>query len=303
MVSNNSPYMDRVPIQLGTLHIREAMKSATQDELAKLLIAWKMASFLSYLKKNTTLKEPEFDLNKIKGHVRLTKSITIAPFQKVHVLGLTGCDQHSKRVNIIVEPDPDREYESVAPIHGYTVLKPGSSRVSIGLQNYSCRKVMVPAKSIIAKVSAANVVPHSLAPNLDNETTLKQFKQCWEQLQTTENVGQPIDLKVLELTPEREKLLFNKIDLTGVQSWDPALIEEARQLFHEFAHIFALESTDMGHTSMVKHKIRLDNYTPFKERYLRISPHLFDEVKNHLKEMIEVGAIHKSSSPWASERM
>ena len=27
MVSNNSPYVDCVPIQLGTLHIREAMKS------------------------------------------------------------------------------------------------------------------------------------------------------------------------------------------------------------------------------------------------------------------------------------
>ena len=133
MVSNNSPYMDCVPIQLGTLHIREAMKSATQDELAKLSIAWKMASFPSYLDKNITLKEPEFDLNKIKGHVRLTKYITIAPFQTIHVSELTGCDQHSKRVNVIVEPNPDREYESVASIHGYTVLKPGSSRVSIGL--------------------------------------------------------------------------------------------------------------------------------------------------------------------------
>ena len=40
MVSNNSQYMDRVPIQLGTLHIREAMKVATQDEIAKLSIAW-----------------------------------------------------------------------------------------------------------------------------------------------------------------------------------------------------------------------------------------------------------------------
>ena len=55
----------------------------------------------------------------------------------------------------------------------------------------------------------------------------------------------------------------------------------------------------MGHTSIVKHKIRLDNYTPFKERYRRIPPNLYKEVKNHLK-MIEVGTIHKSNSPWAS---
>ena len=230
----------------------------------------------------------------------MTKPITIAPFQTVHVSALTGCDQHSKRVNVIVEPDPDREYESVTPIYGYKVLKPGSSRVSIGLRNYSCCKVTVPAKSIMAKVSAANVVPHSLAPNLDNETMLKQFEKCWDQLQTQEDVGQFTNPEVPELTPEKEKLLFSKINLTGAQGWDPALIEEARQLFHEYAHIFALESSDIEHTSMVKHQIRLDNYTPFKERYRRIPPHLFDEVKNHLKEMIEVGAIHKSNSPWVS---
>ena len=227
----------------------------------------------------------------------MTKPITIAPFQTVHVSGLTECDQHSKRVNVIVEPDPDKKYESVIPIHGYTVLKPGSSQVSIGLRNHSCRKVTVPAKSIIAKVTTDNVVPHFLAPNLDNETMLKQFERCREQLQTQEDVSQSTNLKVQELTPEKEKLLFSKIDLTGVQGWDPVLIEEFRQLFHEYVHIFTLESLDTGHTSMVKHKIKLDNYTPFKERYRRIPPHSFDEVKNHLKEMIEVGAICKSNSP------
>ena len=41
MVSNNSPYMNRVPIQLGTLHIREAINCATKDELDKLPTAWK----------------------------------------------------------------------------------------------------------------------------------------------------------------------------------------------------------------------------------------------------------------------
>ena len=86
-----------------------------------------------------------------------------------------------------------------------------------------------------------------------------------------------------KLTTEKEKLLFSKIDLSGAKGWDPELLEEAKQLFCKYAHIFALESLDMGHTSMVKHKIRLDNYTPFKERYHRIPSNLFDEVKKHLK--------------------
>ena len=44
----------------------------------------------------------------------------------------------------------------------------------------------------------------------------------------------------------------------------------------------------------------LNNYTPFKEMYRRVPPHLYEEVWKHLKEMVEIGAIRKSSSPWAS---
>ena len=118
-----------------------------------------------------------------------------------------------------MEPDPDKDYESVIPIHGYTVLKPGSSHVSIGLRNHSCRKVTVQAKSIVAKVSAANVVPHSLAPNLDNEDMFKQFKKYQDKLQSWETTDQ----STLEtndppkLSPEKENLLFSKIDLSGAK--------------------------------------------------------------------------------------
>ena len=284
MVSNNSPYTNRVPIQLGMLHIREAIQLATRDEMDTLPSAWKTANFPPYTDKRLAMKEPEFNRDKIKDHVKLTKSVTIPPFQTIHVSGLTGCDQHCKRVNVIVEPDPDKDYESVIPIHGYTILKPGSSHVSIGLRNHSCRRVTVQAKSIVAKVSAANVIPHSLAPNLDNEDMLKQFMKYQDQLSLCDTTDQPIleTNKPSKLSPEKENLLFSKIDLSGVKDWDSELIDEAKQLFCNYAHIFALENSDMGHTSIVKHKIRLDNYTPFKERYCRIPPNLYEEVKHHL---------------------
>ena len=301
MLSNNSPYMNRVLIQLGKLHIREAINCATKDELDKLFTTWRTANFLP-IGKNLKINEPEFDLNKVQGHVKLTKPVTITPFQTVHVSGLTECNQHFKRVNVIVKPDHNKDYESVVPIHGYTTLKPGSSRVSIGLRNHSCRKVTVNAKTIIAKVTTANVVPHSLAPNLENEDMLGQYEACRKQLQDSKNNTRPDSPKPEKpkLTTEKEKLLFSKIDLSGTKGWDPELLEEVKQQFCEYAHIFALKSLDMGHTSIVKHKIRLANYTPFKKRYRRIPPNLFDEVKKHLKEMIEVGAIQKLSSPWAS---
>ena len=39
---------------------------------------------------------------------------------------------------------------------------------------------------------------------------------------------------------------------------------------------------------------------PIKDRYRRIPPHQYDEVHKHLREMLEIGAIRKSNSPWAS---
>ena len=191
-----------------------------------------------------------------------------------------------------MEPDFSFPYDSVVPIHGYTMLRPGSSRVSVGLRNISCQKITIQAKSVIAKVTAANVIPHSLAPNINQE----QLKENLEQRDSKTNNK----VKIPPSTPEKEKLLLSKIDLSGTKNWDLEHIKQARDLFKDFAHTFTLESLDMGHTSVVKHKIKLDNYTPFKERYHRIPPNLFDEVRSHLKEMLEVGAIRHSSSPWAS---
>ena len=33
---------------------------------------------------------------------------------------------------------------------------------------------------------------------------------------------------------------------------------------------------------------------------LEDTPHQYDEVKKHLQEMLEIRAIHRSTSPWAS---
>ena len=49
----------------------------------------------------------------------------------------------------------------------------------------------------------------------------------------------------------------------------------------------------------MKHKIELDDYRPFKDRYRRIPPHQYEEVRKHLNEMLKTGAIRKSNSPWA----
>ena len=83
MLTNDSPHIQQVPIWLGTLHIREALQLATDEEKQSLSPAWATSSFTPQpLSKAGVLNEPSFDLNWVKGKVKLTKSVVIKPFQQ-----------------------------------------------------------------------------------------------------------------------------------------------------------------------------------------------------------------------------
>ena len=57
---------------------------------------------------------------------------------------------------------------------------------------------------------------------------------------------------------------------------------------------------DLGKTSLVKHSIKLTDNILFKEQYQQIPPGMYEEVREHLKEMKEIGVLQQSHSPWAS---
>ena len=62
--------------------------------------------------------------------------------------------------------------------------------------------------------------------------------------------------------------------------------------------VFSQGPTDLGHTKLVQHSINLEDDRPFKEPYRNIPPALIQEAREHLREMIEIGAIRESSSPY-----
>ena len=50
----------------------------------------------------------------------------------------------------------------------------------------------------------------------------------------------------------------------------------------------------------MKHSIKLTDNTPFKEPYRRIPPAMYEEVKQHIKEMLDADAIRPSESPLSN---
>ena len=101
---------------------------------------------------------------------------------------------------------------------------------------------------------------------------------------------------------ERQDLLLEKLDLSGLEAWPQEQAEQAHSLLKEYHDIFSLEKRDMGHTNTTKHKIILKDpdTPPFKEHFCRIPPPQFDEVREHLKLMLDAGVIWPSNSPWCN---
>ena len=92
---------------------------------------------------------------------------------------------------------------------------------------------------------------------------------------------------------ERQDLLLEKLDLSGLEAWPADQAEKARGLLREYHDIFSLEKHDMGHTQATKHKIVLKDpdAPPFEERFCRIPPPQLNEVCAHLKMMLDAGVI------------
>ena len=198
--------------------------------------------------------------------------------ETITVSGITTINSHTKQVNVITEP---RENLNEYMVHSYSYMRPGSKRVSVTLRNLSEKVQTFKKGTIVASVKAANLVPPKLAPKYTNENNSNNNEK-------------------LQLTPERINKLFSKLDLEWAENWSPDIQVRLKQVFRDYHHIFVLDDLELGQMDMVKHVIRLDNKVPFREHYQLIPPHQYEEVKNHLKVMLEIGAIRKSQSPWAS---
>ena len=234
-------------------------------------------------------------LDKITGKERLSKNVKLKPNQSLKIKARSSNPLNTKRVNVIKEPTDEEEGSYIIP--AYTYLKSNSNNVHVGLRNMSCHTVTIRKGTVIAELSPTNAILKMLAPKLAS-CKLKSVNNQGPKSSKLEFVNstnlQP------ELTTERRDKLFSKLDLTGFNEWTQEQRDTMNDVIQCYHHIFAVEDLELGCTDLVKHEIKLTNYVPFKERYRRIPPHQYEEVHKHLNEMLKMGAIRRSNSPWAS---
>ena len=180
---------------------------------------------------------------------------------------LRKTQNHYKRINVVVNDLGERRpYKDIAVVHQLQILKPGSDRIPMVLQNLSGRTLKLKKGMNVAHVVASQIVPL-----LDDP--LERGDVC-EGITEDITKGHQSEDSTKE-TDERMSKILERLNLTGIESWTEQQQCSVKKLLEEYQHLFALNLKELDKTSLVQHEIRLNSNTPFKERYRRIPPHQY----------------------------
>ena len=215
--------------------------------------------------------------------VRVSHKCRVPPFSHKVIQGSVSLVLQGYRMNVMTHGLEKRspllplgiDVQSI-----YATLSTGSNRVVVVLRNNTHDCIEIGKGTPVTRMVAANQVPRVI---------------------DTISADKPKPQPTL-MEAERQDLLLDKLDLSGLEALPVEEAEKARGLLREYHDIFSLEKHDMGHTNATKHKIVLKDpgTPPFKERFWQIPPPQLDEVREHLKLMLDAGVVRPSNSPWCN---
>ena len=203
---------------------------------------------------NDVANKPISPLN-VDEVVRVTNKCIVPPFGHKVTHGKVNIVLHGYKMNVMTHGLEKRLPSLPLGIDvqtAYATLADGSNRVTIVLRNNTRDWLEIKKGTPIAQMVAINEVPKVVESPFTKESN--------------ESSSLP--------EAERQELLLEKLDLTGLEAWPKDQAEKAWSLLKEYHNIFLLEKHDMGHTKATKHKIVLKDpdTSPFKERFCRIPP-------------------------------
>jgi len=184
-------------------------------------------------------------------------------------------------------------------------LKPGATRTVSGLM-----QITVPIPASVALVTEAKEQHLKVTPGIVNIkpgandicVEVRNLHTKTQRYKRGDLIGQASQVS---LVPDSEMndddALLDKFDLTQLENEaTPEEICKVRQFIIKWKNIFSKDSSDLGKTGIIKHRIDLHDEVPIKERARRIPPMMVDELRQHIQQLKDMGVIEESVSPWSS---
>ena len=306
VVPEDSNFLKRCQVILGTPTINRAVQAMKELEIENAPKAWHSAlhsyEFANYMVQlnledygitlPTNMGKNPNDLDEL---VLLKNKATIPAFESII---LHCCTRKTMMMGYKLHVMTQATYpedranlpNGVYVVKTYTELNDGSHNVSVVLCNLTGKPVHLAAGRPVARVVAANAI-------LD-ATPSPEFLRKLDELEPNRNPPKKLTIG------ERQELLLELLRKDGrldkLKQWPPELALKFEQMLMEHHNIFSLEQNEIGCTDTAEHVIELLDTEPFKERFRRIAPLLVEEVREHIQEMLDGGAICPSQSPWCN---
>ena len=141
--------------------------------------------------------------------------------------------------------------------------------------------------------AAAQVGNHTLLGDLFVPQHTTVMGEGWE----VDEQGPTVVVRAVTTGAGREPL-----DLSGV-TWgdlDPEQVQRGKRLLGAYTDVFSQSDTDLGCTRELEHEIPLLDEAPVRQRYRRLPPSQYEQVREHIQSLLDGGVIRPSTSPYAS---
>ena len=294
IIPDFSKFVVRVPIILGMPTIGRVINVMKEVEIEALAMPWvnaRAAHLLAIWRMAPVKVESNHDGGYItiqEGFMMQTQKVeTLEPFSS-HVITVKTTEAHlGECLNMMLQALYDQDGTlppGLTMQNTYTKLMKGSKKAVVVVQNHTAYP-----HTLQKKMPVARAVPVQLLTKTPEPGSLLVLEEVCS------------DLPTPKLTiRQRHGKLFDELDLSGLDSWAPKLVEKACQLLAEYHDEFLLDPAELRCTHSTEHTIKVTDDTPFKERFRQIPPPMVEEVRSHLKEMLESGAIRPSQSAWCN---
>ena len=200
--------------------------------------------------------------------------------------------------------------------------------VTLLIENHSSTPVHLQAGTILGAVSPCEEVGSPDSPRVDarkkedgEDAQGEGGAVCQVDLEPDEEVGMPASPRVgarkkedggdahgkggavcrLHLEPDdgRNRLLLQQLDLK-LEHLTTSERDQLEASILTWADVFALDSSELGTTSLAEHVIKTGDHPPTRQPVRRMPFALRDKVNSLVEEMLSQGVIVPSASPWAS---
>lgn len=273
-----------VPGLLGMNVIKECYQLLSSGELAQghgpptqCMVGWK-AVFEVLQQEHYAYKE--------QGNIVKTAVPYEIPAECLCFVPVTGCGSTvGSEVPLLVESL--REDMGCLPeglfVPGALVFS-GNSQPTVPVVNLSLSPVHIGPDTCLAVLQPVEVVGGRAAEVVFRRTGPEEEQVVLEQHASQDPTG--------TFSPEIAQLEFP--ELTEEQA------RKVRCLLHKHAGVFTMANNNLGCTTLIQHEIPLVDEAPVRQRYRRIPPSQYEEVKSHIKQLLEQGVVRESCSPYAS---